>query len=78
MNDWISVKEKVPLEFDDVLCFCEQLDDTATFEKGKRYFCIDQWVEWTDGWGHSFRTDRFYGARVTHWMPLPKPPERLS
>lgn len=70
---WISVKEKLPELFIDVLAYCIN-ECGATYEKGDRYCCIDRLCKWTDDYPESFRTDRFYG-HVTHWMLLPEFPK---
>ena len=71
--EWISVKDKLPQYFVDVIAFCQN-EDGLTFGNGEKYCSIDCFIKWKDGHEDCFRTDRFYG-KVTHWMPLPKPPE---
>ena len=59
---WISVKRRLPAQFQPVLC-CRKGN---IVEQG--YRDVD------DAW-------KIYGARcrnVTHWMPLPAPPEVLN
>jgi len=78
MSEWISVKDRLPEPFVDVLVWCENLaQDYAQlecFRVGEFYAAIDRFCVWEDGKPSSFRTDRFYG-KVTHWMPLPEPPK---
>jgi len=63
--NWISVKDRLPPK------------------EGKIYLAVSsergigtiQWVSGGKYW--SFRADSYYGnlEEVTHWMPLPNPPE---
>ena len=72
-NKWISVKDKLPDFFTDVLVSC--IDKAGiTYKIGDQYCAIDRYCKWNDGEPDSFRTDRFFGE-VTHWMVLPKPPK---
>jgi Protein of unknown function (DUF551) len=71
--DWISVDEKIPEPFVDVLVWCESQVGMAISE-GEFYAAIDRFCIWTDGHVPSFRTTRFFGV-VKYWMPLPKPPK---
>lgn len=85
MSEWISVEDRLPEipkgfnESEDVLAFCVSNGEPTEFgypnmfEKDKTYQCIDRIVKWIDKEDVSFRTDKWYG-KVTHWMPLPKPP----
>lgn len=73
-NEWISVKEKVPENREWVLIIGE-------FTEGG--FCVPHIAEFDSG---VWRVDRYVGfdyekligAKVTHWMPLPEPPEELQ
>lgn len=70
MNEWINVKEKLPEPDTFVLSWClSRGGKNTTFEYQEGYAAIDSLVN-----GEFFRTDMFYNARVTHWMPLPEPP----
>lgn len=62
MSEWISVKERLPERFKPVL-ICREKNGKPYVEQGYKDVC-----EW---W-------KVYGTRtkqVTHWMPLPEPPE---
>ena len=65
MSKWISVSEKLPEKYEDVLaCF---------MSKSGRKLITVAWTNTDDGdWdcGEGFRD----GEKVTHWMPLPKLP----
>lgn len=58
---WIPVAERLPNIGEDVLCFCRA-----------GIFFVLAWdgIHWHEG------SDRYYmNSFVTHWIPLPKPPE---
>lgn len=73
MSEWISVNDRLPKEFEDVLV-CAINEYGETYEKGEKYLALDRMVRWMDKTPTSFRTDRYYG-KVTHWMPLPDSPK---
>lgn len=67
MNEWISVKDRLPNEYKDVLTYNSKKDDIA----------IDYIIEMTDErslWGRCSIDDEIQ-SNITHWMSLPKPPE---
>lgn len=73
MNEWISVKEQLPNENVPVLIFCK---NSARFVSEKKV------MRWPDGeetyWivrGPLGSGRKIASNRVTHWMPLPEPPE---
>lgn len=84
--NWISVKDRLPEMIpetcysEDVLAFCishgksTEFHSPNTYAKDEKYISIDRLVKWSDKKEISFRCNRFYG-KVTHWMPLPKPPK---
>lgn len=63
MNEWISVKERLPDRFEYVLVYCKGLRRDIFVSYGYRYD--------DTGW----YVDGIYTTVVTHWMPLPEPPE---
>lgn len=61
MSEWISVENKLP-EPESKVLFYNGIIDTCIYRKGK--FCdFDE-----NGYLYEIR-------HVTHWMPLPNPPE---
>lgn len=82
MSEWISVKDRLPEHDTDVLVFAEGKHEAFIGESvitithiGNHKFwpdSPDHW-EWVSPWQY-FMTD----YEITHWMPLPKPPERES
>lgn len=63
-NNWIPCSERLPEDFQKVLVFwwehSEPMIDTAFWQKDAKRFDGQHWVRMED--------------KVTHWMPLPKPP----
>lgn len=61
MSEWISVEDQVPKRYKDVLIFMTE----------GRWISV---VSFTPrGWERAGVNGYLYG--VTHWMPLPDPPE---
>jgi hypothetical protein len=60
--DWISVKDRLPEEDDDYLVYGE--DHRGFIFTGCDWFVVDCKDWWNNPHG-----------QVTHWMPLPEPPE---
>lgn len=64
--EWISVKDRLPNEYDTVLTFragytrdpAKNGIDVECMQRQPSWFSLEKW-----GWG------------ITHWMPLPDPPE---
>lgn len=59
---WIPVTERLPKKDEYVLCYSEY----DTWFIGYRGFHSGEWI----------RDGVMYPAEITHWMPLPEPPER--
>lgn len=69
MNDWISIKDRLP-EFDQTIISTDgDYIAITTFTKGHGEFNF--WQLLSSGCG-CCDTDM---GNVTHWMPLPKPPK---
>jgi len=63
MSEWISVEERLPEENEQVL-MC------AINFVGEAYINYDEkWMRF------GFEIEDFLQATVTHWMPMPEPPE---
>ena len=77
---WISVKDRLPEIGEDVLCGCQY--DKDDFEMAVGYFYRNKWkvaediITAKECYGE-FRGIEFDSA-VTHWMPLPKPPNPMT
>ncbi len=70
MNEWISVKKRLPLYKQVVLAYLDTGIITEAvyrgeYEKDVHIFRLELTNEETDG-------------RVTHWMPLPDPPKEVK
>ena len=59
-NEWVSVEERLPEEKHRVIVRCERIGTSVG------------WILW-GGWMTDIGTD---AGNVTHWMPLPTPPDR--
>jgi hypothetical protein len=72
LNNWISVKDRLPEEDIAVLVYGQVLNDPPDVIGVRRRYNGDQ--EWKYTWesedGFIYREDD-----VTHWMPLPEPPK---
>jgi hypothetical protein len=62
LSEWISIDDRLPKIAEDVIVFS---DDKFQIDIG--FFMNNKW--------HS---DRGELPTVTHWMPLPKPPEETE
>lgn len=58
-NEWISVKERLPEIDDEVIIYVDGITDCA-FYIGRNIF---------------ERGNRIRETDVTHWMPIPEPPQ---
>ena len=64
MLDWIDVKDKLPPDGEDVLCWYE-------------YWRYGIGYQYGGNWGGEVTNGR--NAKVLYWMPLPNPPkERID
>ena len=66
MSGWVSVREKMPKDHQDVL-----------FTNGKNvmFGAYDSFTEYWYEWDGPYDTEHYYGDPITHWMPLPEPPK---
>jgi len=63
MSEWISVKDKLPKPSTEVLIFIYDILALGYMESD------GEW--WNDA------DEKEHSESVTHWMPLPEPPEEL-
>ena len=59
-NEWVSVEERLPEEKQRVIVRCERVGTSVG------------WILWGN-WMADIGPD---AGKVTHWMPLPEPPDR--
>lgn len=69
MTEWISVKDRLPDFFDEVLVYNSCCDDSGISIAWRKQGNNGGWV-WDS---RMVYPDDLVG--VTHWMPLPNPPE---
>ena len=69
---WISVDERLPEKNASVLVFC----GSDKRPSDQRVFCVAQWWDtYVKALWHESLTGERMIHGVTHWMPLPEPPE---
>jgi len=72
MSEWISVKDRLPPEQEDGLLFCSIYDELFIGWVELGYTDAGQFhLTYAEGHCYLDRADKI----ITHWMPLPKPPE---
>lgn len=64
---WISVKERLPQDHEDVLVFTSDQDMAVA-----QYVELDTGLRWFLGSAADLSIDPF--GEITHWQPLPEPP----
>lgn len=67
MSEWITVKERLPAEDEEVLISAE--------EDGERTAFVAFWRQDAKWWDNCYTGWVKEHLNVTHWMPLPEPPE---
>lgn len=81
MNEWISVKDRLPEKDGNYLCYlecgavCEAAFDSTIASEGEE-FPFGEWVAVYNSDTLGF-TDSYWEEydAITHWMPLPEPPQ---
>lgn len=73
-NEWISVKDKLPENFVDVLCWYEYRITEGTHE-GEMFktYGIGNYNNFHKSWGGEVSCGR--DTKVLAWQPLPEPPK---
>lgn len=66
MAEWITVKDRLPETNRTVLVYMPEL-----FNNIRTAFYARYWSENDEDWHEGWSTN----MTVTHWMPLPEPPE---
>lgn len=66
MSEWISVKDRLPEKGQDVLLLTDWFGGASFITIG--YLGGTRWISYEIGRAN-------VGIHVTHWMPLPEPPE---
>ncbi len=59
---WISVEDKLPKKGTWCLVF------------SPRYYQVAEYTE-NEKWAHAYGCNAWNVAEVTHWLPIPKPPQ---
>ena len=74
--EWISVKDRLPEEETHVIGFCRTCFDKQLHVEPLLF----QINERKHLWAHLFAYNEgySYAIEVTHWMPLPSPPNQLD
>lgn len=69
--EWVNVKDRLPPDGDDVLCWYE-------YWRYGQYNCMYRkygiGYQFNGNWGGEVANGR--NAKVLYWMPLPKPPTK--
>lgn len=70
---WISVNDRLPEE-DDITNYL--VTDGEYYWVGYYRYDAEAWDSFTMGWlGQVYADGTNESANITHWMPLPEPPE---
>ena len=75
---WISVEDRLPEDEKTVICWCKAIQTVVAKDDGfvefAEYYYFDNGHTSGFDWDFGDINDNHLGA-VTHWMPLPDPPE---
>ena len=78
MSEWISVKDRLPEHNQRVLIFAEGKEDFSTIIQISQISNVGLFPS-TPKWDWIAPFQYFFtNYEITHWMPLPSPPERES
>ena len=73
VQEWISVKDKLPPYNHDVLVYRPNMAMKIVVDSYDGYYGEDD-AEWHEGWA-KYGKDIHNNPLITHWMPLPQPPK---
>ena len=73
VQEWISVKDKLPPYNHDVLVYRPNMAMKIVVDSYDGYYGEDD-GEWYEGWA-KYGKDIHNNPLITHWMPLPQPPK---
>ena len=73
VQEWISVKDKLPPHNHDVLVYRPDMAMKILVDNYYGYYGEDD-AEWHEGWA-KYGKDIHNNPLITHWMPLPQPPK---
>ena len=71
VNQWISVKDRLPDKFDYVLCYCKTTTGEGNVFMYGAYHNDTWWLKTC----RTYATLEQPQMRVMYWMPLPEPPQ---
>lgn len=72
-NEWISVKDRLPNKEESVLIVYKM--PYRTLITAAKYHKVGSVEWWTHVVTNPVTGGNLYSAFITHWMPLPNPPE---
>jgi hypothetical protein len=87
MSKWISVKDRLPSEEEDVIVLVREIEHYGKHKEKREvyHWIFTGWFidgEWATNYCHGHRYIEDENKKypdcvhtVTHWMPLPQPPE---
>ena len=87
VQEWISVNDRLPDTDQDVILYTREIETYGKHHEKKKiyrniykgYFDGEEWLtSYCHGCEYIFRMNEKYPnetIEVTHWMPIPKPPE---
>ena len=73
VQEWISVKDKLPPYNHDVLVYRPNMAMKILVDNYAGYYGEDD-DEWHEGWT-IYGEDIHNNPLITHWMPMPQPPK---